>query len=290
MELTSENLSELIFQIINNILLKFFTSIDKTIYNLLDNICFINTSILEQTHLKNIIGENSTSGVILICNALVLGFFIFYGIQYLTSHLIYQRVQNPVQFVFKAIFFIGLMNSSLWFCKEIIYIVSLVSQSINSLCQELFGINISFSEFIKHLNIILYSETTTFDLFSFDGIVKSFSSVGMLSLIFTYSLRYLLIQIFSILCPFAFLSLLSENTSHFFKAWFKSFMSLLLVQVLLSIILLLAFSLIDISDIELQKLLYIASIYAITKCNYFMRELIGGVSYEIRSNIPFFKQ
>ena len=41
MEYTSESLSELIFQVINNILTKLFASLDKTIYSLLDNITFI---------------------------------------------------------------------------------------------------------------------------------------------------------------------------------------------------------------------------------------------------------
>ena len=123
MEYNSESLSELIFQVINNILTKLFASLDKTIYSLLDNITFIDENILEQENFKKIVGENSSSGIILICNALLLGFFIFYGIQYLTSHLTYIKVQKPSQFIFKAIIFIALMNSSLWFCKEIIYTV-----------------------------------------------------------------------------------------------------------------------------------------------------------------------
>jgi hypothetical protein len=285
MEYTSESLSELIFQVINNILTKLFASLDKTIYSLLDNITFIDENILEQENFKKIVGENSSSGIILICNALLLGFFIFYGIQYLTSHLTYIKVQKPSQFIFKAIIFIALMNSSLWFCKEIIYIISLITKAINLLSQDLFNIDISFTEFIKHLNFILYEDNYKLDIFSFDGIVKSFSSIGMISLIFTYSLRYLLIQIFVILCPFAFLTLLSDNTKHFFKSWFRNFLSLLLIQILLSIVLLVSFSLIDISNLELQKLLYIASIYAITRCNYFMKELIGGISFDIKSNI-----
>lgn len=289
MEYTTESLSELIFQIINNILSKLFNSIDKTIYSLLDELTFIDESILEQSNLEKILGENSSSGILLICNALVLGFFLFYGLQYLFSHLTYKQIQKPSQFIFKAIIFVGIMNSSIWICKEIIYIIAIITKAINYICEDLFNITISFTTFIQHLNSILYQEGFEFDIFSFDGIVKSFSSIGMMSLVFTYSLRYLLIQIFAILCPFAFLSLLSENTEHFFRSWIKNFFSLLFIQILLSIILLLSFSLINFSNIEIQKLLYIASIYAITRCNYIMRELIGGISFEVKQNIPFFK-
>lgn len=289
MEYTTESLSELILQIINNILSKFFNSVDKTVYNLLDELTFIDENFLYQNNIEKIIGENSSNGILLICNALLLGFFIFYGIQYLLSHLTYKQIQKPSQFIFKAIIFIGIMNSSFWMCQEFIYIISLITKAINYLCEDLFNITISFSEFISHLNTILYTENFELDIFSFDGIIKSFSSIGMLSLLFTYSLRYLLIQVFVIICPFAILSLLSESTEYFFRAWIKNFFSLLLIQILLSIILLLGFSLINLSNAEIQKLLYIATIYAINKSNHIIRELIGGISFEIKQALPFIK-
>ncbi len=59
--------------------------------------------------------------------------------------------------------------------------------------------------------------------------------------------------------------------------------------ILLSIILLLGFSLINLSNTEIQKLLYIATIYAINKSNHIIRELIGGISFEIKQALPFIK-
>ncbi len=290
MELTSESLSEIIFQVINNILSKLFSSVDKTIYSLLDTITFIDESILEQKNLTKILGEGYSSGIILICNALATGFFIFYATQYLISHLTYKKIQKPSQFIFKAIIFIGIMNSSLWLCKEIIYIVSLITKSINTLALDIFHIDISFTTFIKQLNSILYSSDSKFDVFSFDGIIKSFSSFGMISLIFSYSLRYVLIQIFVILCPFAFLSLLSENTERFFRAWITNFISLLVIQIFISIILILSFTISDVNSAELKKLLYIAIIFAITRTNSFIKELIGGISFEVNQNFNILKR
>jgi hypothetical protein len=284
MEYTSESIAELIFEIINYILSKLFTSIDKTIYSLLDSITFIDESLIDNENLKKIIGENSSSGIILICNALVLGFFIFYAIQFLLSHLTLKKIQKPSQFIFKAIIFIAIMNSSLWFCGEIIRIVSLITKAISLLSVDLFQTEISFSAFISNLNDILYETNDSIDIFSFDGIVKSFSSFGMLNLIFTYSLRYILIQIFVIISPFAFLTLILESTEKFFFSWIKNFISLLLIQILLAIILLLAFSFVSLQEPTMQKLMYIASIYAINKANYFMRELIGGIYFNVNAN------
>jgi hypothetical protein len=284
MEYTSESIAELIFEIINYILSKLFTSIDKTIYSLLDSITFIDESLIDNENLKKIIGENSSSGIILICNALVLGFFIFYAIQFLLSHLTLKKTQKPSQFIFKAIIFIAIMNSSLWFCGEIIRIVSLITKAISLLSEDLFQTEISFSAFVSNLNDILYQTSDSIDIFSFDGIVKSFSSFGMLNLIFTYSLRYILIQIFVIISPFAFLTLILESTEKFFFSWIKNFISLLLIQILLAIILLLAFSFVSLQEPTMQKLMYIASIYAINKANYFMRELIGGIYFNVNAN------
>ncbi len=79
------------------------------------------------------------------------------------------------------------------------------------------------------------------------------------------------------LSPFAFLCLLNKSTSGIFKAWLKSFASLLLVQIVLAIILLLPFAILKdrASDI-FSKLLMLGSIYALLKSNQFVKEFING--------------
>ena len=93
-----------------------------------------------------------------------------------------------------------------------------------------------------------------------------------------------MIKVFILLSPFCILSLCQNSTSWIFKCWIKSFFSLLFVQILISIILLLTFSInIDSNDI-LNKLIYIGSIYALTKANNFVKELFGGISTNVSSN------
>ena len=75
-----------------------------------------------------------------------------------------------------------------------------------------------------------------------DGIIKSFISIELINLIFTYSIRYILVKIFIIVSPFAFLSLISNSTSWFFKSWLRAFISLLFIQSFVGIILLIVFS------------------------------------------------
>ena len=173
------------------------------------------------------------------------------------------------------------MNSSLWICEEIIHIISIVTNLISYIGSQIFSKSISFSNLVENLNKIIYLSDSEFDVFSFDGIIKSFVSVGFINLIFTYSLRYIMIQIFILISPFAFLSLILNSSEWFFKVWLKTFLSLLLTQILVSTIILLSFSINSSFSFTINKVLYIGIIFALNKSNSYMKELFGGISTTI---------
>ena len=281
------NLTDIIFEALNQLLSKLFSSIDNNIYTLLDDITFISTDILKENSISQILGTSNNNGILLICNSLVFGFIIYYSINYLISHLTYNKIDSPKQFIFKSLIFLAIMNSSLWICEQIINIISVITEGISYISVELYGHEISFSTFIDNLNKSIYLSNNSFDIFSFDGIVKSFTSFGLTNLVFSYSLRYVMIEIFVLISPFAFLSLINNSSEWFFRVWLKSFVSLLLVQILISLILLLSSS-IDINlNSTFSKLLYIGIIYALTRANSYMKELFGGISTTINSNFKF---
>lgn len=237
------NLAQNIKQSLNEIFSGLFSSIDNNIYLLLDTLTFVNSKITKEPAITKLLGDNITDGILLICNSLVLGFIIYYAANFLFSHLTYAKSERPGQFIFKSIIFIGLMNSSLFVCTQIIDIISIVTDLIKSLGKSAFGSEISFSNLINYINSSVYLGDTSFSLFSFDGIIKSFTSFGLINLLFTYSLRYIMLQVFILVSPFAFLCLINDSTSWFFHSWLRSFISMLLVQVLIAIILTLGFSL-----------------------------------------------
>jgi len=279
------NLTEQILKTINELFGNLFSSIDNSLYSVLDSIVFIDSNITKNNFFISILGNNSTEGLILICNSLVLGFILYFAINYLLSHLIYSHSETPKQFFFKSIIFITIMNSSLWICDEIIFINSIITQAISSIGLKLFHTEINFSNFINHINQNIYLSSTDFSIISFDGIIKSFTTFGLLNLVFTYSLRYIMVQTFVLISPFAFISLLSSKTSFFFNVWLKTFISLLLMQVLISIILLLSFTIDINSSLPISKLLFIGVIYALLKSNTYIKELFGGISTEVSSSL-----
>lgn len=288
MEKENINLTEVILTSINELFSQMFSSIDNTIYSTLDHLTFINTDILQNNSFQNILGNSASEGILLICNSLVLGFIIYYSINYLISHLTYSRIDNPKQFIFKAIIFISIMNSSLWICEQIINIIYIITSCIFTIGENLFGTNITFSNFIDNINKNIYYSGDILNIFSFDGIIKSFTSFGMINLVFTYSLRYIMVQIFILISPFAFLSLITNSSEWFFRVWIKTFLSLLLVQILISFILLLSFSIEIHSNIMLSKFLYIGIIYALTRANSYIKEMFGGISTTVSAGFsPF---
>ena len=275
------NFTQIILQIINELFSNLFSSVDNTLFGLLDSITFITTDIVKNKSFVNMVGNNPNEGIILVCNSLVIGFVLYFSINYLLSHLIYSNSETPKQFIFKAIIFISIMNSSLWICEQIILINELITNAISDIGMHICGHAINFSNFINSLNQNIFINGVQFSVVSFDGIIKSFSTFGLLNLVFTYALRYIMIQVFVLISPFAFLSLLNQKTSFFFGVWLKTFISLLIVQIFISIILLISCTIDLNSNTMLSKILYIGIIYALLKANTYVKDIFGGISTDI---------
>ena len=140
MEQEQINIVELITQTINTIFSEFLSSIDNSLYSILDELTFISENILDNSYLEKILGSSTSNSIILIANALLIGFLLYYGISLLLSHLTFSRNEHPIQFIFKIIIFGILINSSYFFIKQIILTI-LVGQSLIYIHQNLQEIN-----------------------------------------------------------------------------------------------------------------------------------------------------
>ena len=138
---------------------------------------------------------------------------------------------------------------------------------------------------INTINSNISIESSNIDFFSLDGIIKSIISFSLLDLVFSYSFRYIMIKVFVLLTPFAILSLSLNNTSWFFKSWLKNLFSLLFIQIIISIILLILFSVNYSSSNLISKFIYVGGLYALIKSNSFVREFLGSISTNISQNV-----
>ena len=287
--MSQSNITQTIIDTINTIFNNLFSSIDNNLYLILDKLLFINDDFLNNSFFENLLGNSISNSLLIISNSLLVGFAIYYCIKLLFSHFSYTEIEKPYQFIFKIIIFGIIMNSSYFICEKIININYLISGSICEIGKNFLNTEISFSNLIQKLDSLIIIGNNSFDIFSVDGIIKSFISVGLFNLIFSYSLRYILLKVFILISPFAFLSLINQSTSWFFKTWLRSFLGLLLLQSFVAIILLIIFSFnFDITNL-FSKFLLIGGIFALTKANSYMKELFGGVSTDIQVNISKIK-
>lgn len=263
---------------INTIFENLFSSIDSSLYDILDKITFIDETILNASYFHSIFGGSTSEGLLLISNALLFGILLYYGIKYLLHYFTFSSIESPSNFLFKTIIFGICMNCSFFLVEEFLTIISNISLAIMEIGNMLFRCNINFSELIVKLNSSIPIETNGVNIFSLDGIIKGILSASFLGLVFTYSFRYIMVKIFILLTPFAFLSLCITSTSWFFKSWIRNLFSLMLIQVVVALILVLVFSL-DFSSYSLfNSFVCIGAIYALIKANDIVREFIGGLS------------
>ena len=273
----------IIIETINALFNNLFSSIDNHIYANLDTFTFINNDILKNSIFEKLLGANGKTGILYLSDALLLGIIIYYAIRYSYSSFSGSNVEKPTQFVFKIIILGILINSSYFISDQILQLNFLISSSIQEIGEGIIGKQISFSNLIKELNSVISIGSNSFDLFSFDGIIKGFISVGLLNLLFSYSLRYVMVQVFVILTPLIFLSLMNSSTYWIFKSWFKAFLALLLLQSFISIILI-----VMLSFSTSNKILLIGAIYSLIRANTYMKEIFGGINIEVSNNISSF--
>ena len=272
------NIPDIIMSTINTIFEKLFSSIDSSLYVILDKITFIDETILNDSYFNSIFGGSTSEGLLLISNALLFGILLYYCIKYILHFFTFSSIEAPTQFIFKLVIYGICMNYSFFLVEEFLMIISNISLAIQEMGQTLFGCKVNFAELINKINMNIYPELETVNFFSLDGLIKGLFSSSLLGLVFSYSFRYIMVKIFILLTPFAFLCLCTHSTSWFFKAWIRNLFSLMFIQIIVAIVLLLIFSL-DFTSVSLfNKFICIGSIYALIKANDFVREIVGGLS------------
>ncbi len=268
---------DLIIETINTIFNNVFSSIDNSIYANLDRVAFIDSSILSNSFFEKVLGLNGKNGLLYITDALLLGITIFYCVKFYLSHFTESNIEKPYQFIFKLLIFSILINFSYFLMEKVLYINNLFSSSIQEIGKNILGSEISFSELVSKLNTtISIGGSSSLDIFSLDGILKSFISIGLVNLLFTYSLRYVLVEVLILFSPFALLSLINSSTMWIFRSWAKCLFSLLILQSFFPLIIMIIFS-ID----EQNKILIVSGILLLTKINSYVREIFGGLSVDV---------
>ena len=100
-------LTTTIIQTINSIFQTLFSSIDNSVYQILDEITFVDSSILNNSIFEKLFGTNSSNGLLLVANSLLFGFTLYYCIRLLYSYYMnlwncYELFLCNLQTIFRA--------------------------------------------------------------------------------------------------------------------------------------------------------------------------------------------
>ena len=285
---TTNTVTQTIIDTINTIFENLFSSIDNNLYSVLDNITFIGSDILNDKNFENIFGTSTSNGILLIANSLLLAYILYYSIKYLVSHFTYSRTDTPGSFILKLVLCGICMNFSFFIMQFVLDLNFNITSAIRTLGENLFGKEVSFSQLITTINTTASVDTSSINIFSIDGLIKGTLTLSLLNLVFSYSFRYVMVKVFVLLSPFAFLSLSLTHSSWFFRTWAKNLFSLLFIQIIVSLVLLVLFSM-EFSDTDLfTKFIYIGGIYVLIKPNPFLRQFIGGLPTNISQTVNTF--
>lgn len=162
-----------IIDIINKLCINLFSSIDKNIFPLLDELVFIDNNILETGDKMNKLLSNSpTNGVLILANCLFTAFVLYYAARLIIAHLTASNFETPSKFFMRA-FLSGIaMNYSLSICKFLINSTTLISNFFCSLGSNLFGKEISF---VTLTSMLSETVSESFNVFSLDGILSRYA-------------------------------------------------------------------------------------------------------------------
>ena len=283
------NITQVIIDTINSLLNTLFSSIENSVYETLDDLAFISTDILDNTIFQKLFGYHYNNGLLIIANSLLLAVCLYYCFKLVYSYFTGIQIERPYQFVFKLLIFGIFINCSYFICEMFIYFTSLISDAIRSIGSNILGEEISFSSLISNLNSVVTVDSTSLNVFSLDGILQSLISISFINLLFTYSLRFIMVKVLILIMPFALLTLINSSTAWFFKAWLKIFLSLLFIQPFISIILLIVFALDFTGTDIMSKVLCIGAIYALIRANTYVQHFIGGISTNVSQNLSLMR-
>lgn len=262
---------------LNYLLEKVFKSIEGEIFKTLDKLTIIGPEILKEEPLKNIVFENKVNGLVIIANTLILFFVIYYVFKQLIGIYNGNKIESIYVFIIRIIIVCIIVNFSYYICEEILNIFGILGESIDTYASDVINKKVTF-ENLKD-SIINIENIINTDLVSLDGIIKGIISFGSVSILISFSVRYITVIFLIIISPLAFVCLSSNLTSGIFNMWVKMLIVNLTVQIGIKLLIFIPLAYKNQNDI-IYKIILVGTISLIYKFNIFIKELLARISNE----------
>lgn len=269
------NIAEIILETTNSLCSSMLESINKEVYPLLDKLIFVDKNIILDSYFEKIFGNSPNMGVLMLANCLLFAFALYYCIRLIISHFSGTEVESPQKFFLRAILTAIFVNSAFEICSFLLDGTNQISNFFCELGKDILKKEISFTSIQNSINS---SSSNNFNIFSLDGILSSMLSISVFAMLTSFALRYILIKFFVLVSPFAFLCISNKSTEGFLKSWYKSLLSLLLLQIVISVLLIFPHILLKENSNDLfNKIVLIGAISALLKSEQLVKEFLGGI-------------
>ena len=253
---------------------KIIKSVENEVYKNIDSILVIDKKIFKVEPLNKLILEDDINGFIMLANAMILFYFVYYIFSTLISLYNGNQIININKYIIKMVVIVIALNSSYYICKQIIDIFYVVTDVIDTIGLDITGKELIFQNFREVINIVEDLDTT--DILSMNGIIKSFISFGSISIFISLAIKYTSVIFLILISPIAIMCLSNNITSGIFFSWGKMLILLLSNQIIMKMIMLIPMACKDTKTI-FYKIILVGSIYILYKIDTFQRELFSKI-------------
>lgn len=266
--------AENIINSINIVVEKIYKSVEGQVYELLDKITIIDPEILNREPLSKIYQNDGTSIFMIICISLITFYSVYYIFTRLVSMYNGNKTEGIYKFIMKLIVTSILMGSSLFIVETILDINNLMTKAVSVAGEEITGEKITFNSLKE--KIIDLDKYMKQDFISLDGMIKSFIAFGAVTLLVNFAVRYVTIIFLIIIAPFGIMFMASHITGGIAKAWFKFFITSIITQTIVQLILIIPLSFKTI-DTVIFRIVLVGTIYLLYRLNTFIKDVLGNI-------------
>lgn len=259
---------------INAVAQKIFKAVEGEVYPLLDKIVNINPKIFSDNNFLKTILDSENNIMFILLNSFVLFFLTYYVLTQLVAIYNGKKAENVYVIILKTTVCYIIAMNSYEICKYIVMLVSYLTEIVENYGKTICGNEVSFDSLKEIINNLKNGKD---DLISINGMINALISFGAVTVVLNLSIRYVTIMLLTFISPIAFISISSDLTAGFFKSFIKTYITLLLNQIIIKIILIIPLSFKSTEDI-IFKIVLVGSIYLIYKIDSFTKDLLKNIS------------
>ena len=253
---------------------KLFKSIEGQAYDILDNIILIGPDILKNEPLNKIFYPDKINFIIVIANAFIFFYAIYYSLNRIVNMYNGGNVESVYNFILKLTIISLLVNNSYYLCEEILSFNEIVNQTIDKSLSDIIKKDINFKNLKEE--VISLKAAVKSEFISLESIIKNTLSFFSISLLITFSIRYVTVILLIIISPFAIICLTSNLTRGIFKGWGKMLFINIIFQLFIKLLLVIPL-LYSNKDNTIYKIILLGTMYMIYRLNNFIRDIMNQI-------------